>query len=357
MVSDHPVLGHNTAVWEDRVAWASPADGTIEIRVANLTTGNETVVTEIADPEGDVGVPSLVYDGRWVVWNDNRFGNLEVFAADTDNGSLSRLTHSDARDVAPSVSEGFAVWLRGLNVTIADLESGVQEVYREKTGGVPPVIHGSKLVWGSLNGTESTLHLDRRGDSSSRPITTVEDGGFSQVALGSDRVAWVASNVELDGRQVTAIENFTVETISLDGTGGAGSSESPVTLDSVERAGPVAASSDWVGWKRGFPGNPGQLRMTYMPTQGLVPFTVASTGGLSMSDDYFTFVGADNATGNRTGGHVYSVELHPPPQTGSGDEMGMGTWLMIGGGAALVGLGVFWAPIRRFADRTLDRGS
>lgn len=349
-VSGHTAVGYAVDVWKDEVVWASEGENSVEFRVGNLSSGEETVLTEVADPDGELEVDSLAYDGRWLVWSDDRFGHLQTFAFDTRNETLTRLSDSEQDALGADLSGGFSVWLEGRDVWLARAETGKAEAYREKTAAVAPRIVGSNVLWARIHGTNTTLHLDDLDAETVEEIVTVTDGGIAASALSANRVAWAASHLEIEDTEVTDIEDFTLETVRLDGEG---TPEEAQLLHSAETIGEVATTDEWVAWKQSTSGRPGPALVTHVPSGDRFSLAPAAMGGLSASPSYVAFVGADEATdrANRIGGHVYAAELVVSTSSSGAIEGSTATWIMVGGGLALVGLGLSWGRLRRFIDR------
>lgn len=115
-----------SALHGDTLVWASPVlegpdAGRIDLKQA-APGSDPAVLTSIVG--GGVTVSALAFDGDWVTWIDDRFGQPDVFALETATGSLRRLTRTPEAESGLVASAGRAAWASDGAVVLADVATG-----------------------------------------------------------------------------------------------------------------------------------------------------------------------------------------------------------------------------------------
>lgn len=176
----------------DRLVWASPTTrGTVELRLTNVTTRETTVLTTIAGSVGGLTIPTLDFDGRWVAWIDDRFGNAEAFALDSAGTTLRRLTTTPRDEATVVVSGGRAIWSLEGAMWMEELSTGERELLTAPgMAEVPMCVSGDLLVLGALNGTGSDLKVRDLSGGADRTLVHVQDQGQENARCDGGRVAF-----------------------------------------------------------------------------------------------------------------------------------------------------------------------
>lgn len=163
-----------------RLAWAALRDGQVELVVTDLVDGAESTATRVP-VDGERSVQSLAFDGRWLAWTDDRFGNLDPFAVDTETGRLLRLSDHSSDDEDVDVEDGRFAWVRkGGGVMLADDAGVAQEVIG---GGVAsePAFAGGWLAWSQIEGERRVIRGQYLADGSVH--TVADDKGVIHAGL------------------------------------------------------------------------------------------------------------------------------------------------------------------------------
>jgi hypothetical protein len=174
---------------DDRLAWATRTPTSTDINLTNLTTGKTTTLS--STPRA--GVKSLDFDGRWVVWSDNRFGHYNVFAVDTRDGRFTRLTDTLSDDSAVTVDGGAVFWLRGSYLFGMDIPTG-KPLYLTNYQGqsYTPTARDGYLVWSQSDGDSRYLVVHPIGGASADRVVRDPNTRFYTYDpwTGEGRVVW-----------------------------------------------------------------------------------------------------------------------------------------------------------------------
>ncbi|MHB1261036.1 MAG: TolB-like translocation protein [Thermoplasmatota archaeon] len=176
----------------DRLVWASPTTkGTVELRITNVTSRETRVLTTIAGSVGGLTISALDFDGRWVAWIDDRFGNAEAFALDSAGTTLRRLTTTPQDEVAIVVWGGKAIWTLEGTMWLEDLAGGERKkLTAPGAAEVPMCVSGDLLVLGTVNGTGSDLKVRSLSSGSERMLVHVQDQGQENARCDGGLVAF-----------------------------------------------------------------------------------------------------------------------------------------------------------------------
>lgn len=178
----------------DQLVWASPQfSGDVDFMLTDLATGETSLLTSVVAPQGGIQILAVGFDGRWLAWLDDRFGNFEVFILDTGNGSLRRLTTTPADESGLAVAAGRAAWSSGGTLWLLDLRTMERTAHTPagaQDGGA--CLSESLLAWSRLEGEISSLVAHDL--ASGRTWTVAQDPFIGQTNLHCDgsRVAWTS---------------------------------------------------------------------------------------------------------------------------------------------------------------------
>ncbi|MBS3817601.1 MAG: hypothetical protein KGY76_08580 [Candidatus Thermoplasmatota archaeon] len=148
-------IWNDTVVWEDYRddpigAWSKPGNRDSNIYMRDLAKNSTTQIT--------INSSSQVNPDIWenyVVWEDHRDGNADIYMVDLDKDELEpkRITDSDENQVNPSIHDGKIVWEDYRNNIYGDIylyDISEEESYRlsdQRLPQVDPDIHGERVVW------------------------------------------------------------------------------------------------------------------------------------------------------------------------------------------------------------------
>lgn len=183
-----------SALHGDELVWASPLfSGGVDILKTDLSSKETTTLTSVLVPSsGSLSVKSVAYDGRWVTWLDNRFGNFDVFALDTSSGTLRRLTSTPQDEQDLTAAGGRAAWILENKLRAADLEAN--RPWSPSAAGTQdgdPCLSDSFLAWTRLDrdGNAALIALDLE---SNQTLVVASQFSYGQLGARCDgtRVAW-----------------------------------------------------------------------------------------------------------------------------------------------------------------------
>ena len=126
-----------------------------DIYLADVATGEETAVTDT--PGLDDG-PEFSADGRYIYFNSNRSGMMQLWRVDADGGNPTRLTHDhDYNDWFPHLSpDGKEIIFLSFGT---DVESSQHPFYQHVTLRLMPVGGGEPRVVAYLYGGQGTINV------------------------------------------------------------------------------------------------------------------------------------------------------------------------------------------------------
>jgi hypothetical protein len=157
-VTPLPALRGTAALHDDRLAWAGRGAQSIDIYLTNLTTGRVETLSSILVVQAGTTVSSLGYDGRWVVWSDNRFGDFKLFGLDTRTGQSGRLTTQPQDDGQVVVAQGQLAWVHTGEIHLLDLASQKETALPPLAGrSYEPSMGGGYLAWTQAQGAERNV--------------------------------------------------------------------------------------------------------------------------------------------------------------------------------------------------------
>lgn len=168
------------------LAWLG-ADGVL--RLTDLATGASRDLTFL--PAG-TAMQSIDFDGTWVAWCDDRFGDREAFAMDVRQLTLVRLSRNPAADTDITVGGGHAAWLHGGDLVGTDLAAPAMRTLSELGGpAFTPALDGDLLVWSQVVGSERHVFGMQWGGNATR-LTSDPRTVHSDPVAGGGRLAWRA---------------------------------------------------------------------------------------------------------------------------------------------------------------------
>ncbi|HUR25205.1 MAG TPA: hypothetical protein VM327_04220 [Candidatus Thermoplasmatota archaeon] len=181
-----------SALHGEELVWASQThDGGFDILRTDLQTQETAVLTSVVSASGGLRVQGMAFDGRWVTWLDDRFGNVEAFALDTSSSSLRRLTSTLEDEAGLTSSNGRAAWVHKGSVQVVDLESDLR--WSPANGRTDePCLTGPFLVWSSpeTNGNPALHALDIELNVTRVMAMSGETTGHRNARCDGDLVAW-----------------------------------------------------------------------------------------------------------------------------------------------------------------------
>jgi beta propeller repeat protein len=147
----------NPEIWGDLIVWQDERHGNLDIYAYDLRSGVEFQVT--ANP-ADQRSPDVW--GDRIVWQDYRNGNWDIYLYDRNTGLESQLTFDPLDEDQPAIWEQLVVFARdpnpspgGQDIVLYDLTTGSETVIREDWGTVPDIgqdwvawaDHGLRNAW------------------------------------------------------------------------------------------------------------------------------------------------------------------------------------------------------------------
>lgn len=123
-----PNIDGKWVVYEKR-PWMGPPDD-YNISAYNIDTGQTTTLSSLAETSDDQRNPDVAADR--IVYDDDRNGNLEIYAYNLRTGTESRITNSADAQRVPKVSGYLAVWFNDTDNTVEWYD------FRDGTSGVVP---------------------------------------------------------------------------------------------------------------------------------------------------------------------------------------------------------------------------
>ncbi len=161
-VSPARALASNCDISGGVVVWQDDRDGNLDVFARDLTTGAETRLTD--DPS-DQSMPRV--DGDVVVWQDAAAGptDSDIVAVDLRTGAATRVSRYQGPQWQPDVSGGLVVWMDerfghgNTEVFAYDLASGIETRVTTADGwSGNPRISGSRIVYEDVSGGAHNLY-------------------------------------------------------------------------------------------------------------------------------------------------------------------------------------------------------
>lgn len=200
------------------LAWVDKTLAGYEVHLTNLTSRADRVLTAIPASTPSGRIEGLQYDGKWVVWADGRFGNLDLFAVDATSGSLRRLTEAAEDDHQASLHAGRVAWVRGDGLWVLDLQDGVaREVDTGPGAAREPALWNDTLLWVRLGAGQR--QIQRAPATGGEPsLFWAADGSFDHEPLVQDGlVAWVSRVLQDPARPDLGYAGHILRVRPLDG--------------------------------------------------------------------------------------------------------------------------------------------
>ena len=146
---ENPYVNGNYIVWQDN------RNGNWDIYAYDLSTGAEIPICTAA---GDQTNPSCYGDN--FVWQDNRNGNLDIYMYDISTNVTKQITNNTSDQTNPAIYGDKIVWQDYRNgnwdIYMHDLTLGIERQLTTNTGNqIDPAIYNNKVVWtDDRNGNE-----------------------------------------------------------------------------------------------------------------------------------------------------------------------------------------------------------
>ena len=151
----NPYVNGNYIVWQDN------RNGNWDIYAYDLSTGAEI---PICTATGDQTNPSVYGDN--FVWQDNRNGNLDIYMYDISTNTTKQITNNTADQTNPAIYGDKIVWQDNrngnLDIYMYDLTLRFERQLTTNTGNqIDPAIYDNKVVWtDDRNGNEDIYITD-----------------------------------------------------------------------------------------------------------------------------------------------------------------------------------------------------
>jgi len=186
----HVAPGAPFAVHGGTLLWFEPSADRADLVMETLGDAQLKVLTTVGPARG-LSLRSLSFDGRYAAWSDNRFGNMEVFAFDTQGGALQRVTQAGPDDVDPVVDEGRVAWSRMGQLWVRDLGNGTSWQVPGADYAHEPALAGPTIAWIHVNGFDRSVHWSSLSGADPGSVTAP---GSLDYNLRAERglVAWEA---------------------------------------------------------------------------------------------------------------------------------------------------------------------
>jgi hypothetical protein len=189
--ADRTVLGEQAgaealAAHGAQVAWALVAGQRVTFHLGAPGEASRQVTSVSGDRP--VQVQAISFDGRYLAWSDDRFGNLESFVLDTQDGHAKRLSHDFGEDTDPDVADGLVAWQRGGRIWIHSLVNGTTWLFPHGAGqAVEPALAGGQLAFIRIEAARRTLVLAPLQGGAARTLVD-EAGALPADPIGSGQV-------------------------------------------------------------------------------------------------------------------------------------------------------------------------
>ncbi|HJQ94020.1 MAG TPA: hypothetical protein VJ874_07045 [Candidatus Thermoplasmatota archaeon] len=174
------------------LAWLSKTSTGINVVLTELEGGGDRILTTIPSEQGaSLSVGCLAFDGTWVAWCDDRFGNMDVFAVEVASRRLVRISEGPTDDVEAALGDGRMAWSSGGAIWLRDLANGTS--WRVDTGpgmAREPALAGETLAWIRLDGYTRYVVAGDLAGGGARALSG-PNGTFAHALVGEgDALAW-----------------------------------------------------------------------------------------------------------------------------------------------------------------------
>jgi Tol biopolymer transport system component len=183
-----------------RIAFASERDGTLDIYVMDVDTGNMTRLTHT--PAHDSG-PAWSPDGTKIAFMSEQDGNHDIYVMDSDGSNVTRLTNDPA-------SEHGAAWSpNGEGITFVSDREGNYDIYIMDSDGsnvtrlTDNPASDANAAW-SPDGTQIVFASDRGGNLD---IYVMNSDGSNVTRLTDSPAQDVDPAWSPDGKQIVFVSN------------------------------------------------------------------------------------------------------------------------------------------------------
>lgn len=329
-IGEGPVDPGLLATADGKLAWGIQGNGTLALSVAHVAV-NQTVPIANLSGTGDQ-VAAFAYDGRWIVWSDDRHGNLDLFALDTEQDRAPvRVTETPGDDLQPTVDDGRAVWMHEGDLWSRVLPDGDIELLRAGVGSLPePSIHDGLVAWSQEGRSAPFIAVMTLEPRALATLPASQGAASFGPRVHGDTVVWTSLVLGPGSGPSPTVEGAVVELATLTRTGGGN-----LTIDHrnlTAEPGPVkdaTVAGDWVAWLELGESGVSLLRVT--DHAGATELTVPGpiSRGL-LTDDHVVVIASASGPGE-----VFARPILLEPEPGPP----VGWWTLVALGAVLVAAG------------------
>lgn len=175
----------------DYIVWSDDRNGNLDIYGYQISTATEFPISTAA---GSQHSPKV--SGDYVVWQDNRNGNDDIYAYQFSTNTEFAITTAAQKQRYPQIDGDYVVWQDerngGADIYAYQISTS-SELSISTQAGVEewePQVSGDYIVWQSYDNGFSDIH-GYRISTASQFVVSQANGGQDMPALSDDYVVWV----------------------------------------------------------------------------------------------------------------------------------------------------------------------
>ena len=196
-ITDDPASQEKPSISGDYIVWQDNRNGNWDIYLYKRSTGKETRLTT------DTGKQWLpIVCGHYVAWYDDSSGRTNVVLYDIASGKVKKVIDCNAQTVIPgpgtgfkpALSEKYVAWVESGEEKIRYYDIGTGEIgYVSQSGGLQswPSLYGSHIAWEEIRNGNTDIYMTDLANPSGGVQRITSDTSYQvSAAISGTLIAW-----------------------------------------------------------------------------------------------------------------------------------------------------------------------